>query len=170
MFPWEPEGHYRYTTDKVNGYSALLVLNGTSFNSDSTLLVLNGTSMSSGSALLAVNSRYDHVCFYASFLKGAQGIIFWGCPERTMDVPSVHSQISLSRACSFTSENVWGTRNFPPNYKFGGIFSCRGGELCGWLARGRLSRVAEAARRRALGGLWAGSGLAPQGRPAWSTR
>ena len=30
--------------------------------------------------------------------------------------------------------------------------------MCGWIARGRLSRVAEAARRRrALGGLWAGS-------------
>ena len=40
---------------KVNGDSALLVLNGKSLNSDSALLVLNGKSLNSDSAFLVLN-------------------------------------------------------------------------------------------------------------------
>ena len=39
MFRWEPEGRYRCT--KVDGDSALLVLNGTSLNFNNALLALN---------------------------------------------------------------------------------------------------------------------------------
>ena len=69
---------------------------------------------------------------------------------------SVWGDLSPLRACSFTSENVWGTRNFPPNSSSVG-FSRVGEESC---AVGSREVVFRGSRRLLAGGLWVGSGRA----------